>query len=57
MPCSNNSTQVSGTTALKGHRSGRQLVCSEVSLMVYAYQASLQLAAMSMMIEGKKNTM
>ncbi len=48
---------MSGTTALYGQSSGRHGVCSEVSLMVYAYQASLPLTIRNMMIDGKKNTM
>ena len=58
MPWISSSRQVSGTTALNGHRIGRHGVCSEVSPILNAYQASCQLTtSRNMMSDGKKNTM
>ena len=56
-PWISRNTQGSGTTDLYGHRIGRQGVCSEVSLISQAYQASPPLMTSSMKIDGKKNTM
>ena len=50
------SRQVSGTTVLKGHSIGRHGVCSEISLMLKAYQASLPADHEQHESDGKKNT-
>src|SRR5207247_5995514 len=56
-PWNISSTQVRGTTPLYGQRIGRHGVRSDVWLMVNEYQASLPLAASSMMSDGTKKRM
>ena len=47
--------QVSGTTALNGHRIGRHGVCSDVSLIRNAYQTSSMVTKKNTINVGKNN--